>query len=497
MAKKSPPIPRGKYVPPKQVKKNVPKSIKPKDSLRKGITKCMYNCPSCLVTFNSKASIIKHITQSTQCMDILGQMKGYDGITKLNPNNLLQNSQIIDFATEQMQMETYESEDDIVVVDDDDTSVDTRSTTIQPFDFENVNSATYYPQAVDSRLTFVFTTSDYIETQLLQILNNANVPHYLYEQIMNWTRAAHNAKYNFQPKRLKRKQQISYLEQWLGLQGYRPQLVPIILPGKGEEVHVTKFDFATQLLSLLQNQKLVSDCDNLDVNRDQPFGDFSRHTNVLGCVNSGRWYKRAHQHCCKEPNDFLVPLIFAYDETTVQRTNRKVTATPLLFTTSIFSQALRNTKTVWRPLGFVYNLGNIESKAQAKAASRENHLKNERYQALFQPLLADLINIQKGVDTSLNNIQLSIGGITKTVNIKVPVAFIIGDMVGGDKLCCKSPNYSNKTNRLCRKCNIHGNESADPFVECRNISQQKVIELLENKRYDQLDKINQYHVFPA
>ena len=61
------------------------------------------------------------------------------------------------------------------------------------------------------------------------------------------------------------------------------------------------------------------------------------------------------------------------------------------------------------------------------------------------------------------------GTATKEVNLKVPCFFIIGDMQGGDKMCCSAPVYMDKINRLCRKCDVKGSDSGDPFVQCQKI----------------------------
>ena len=38
----------------------------------------------------------------------------------------------------------------------------------------------------------------------------------------------------------------------------------------------------------------------------------------------------------------------------------------------------------------------------------------------------------------LSNIPLSISGHKKTVNMKVATALVLGDIQGGDKICCRS-----------------------------------------------------------
>jgi hypothetical protein len=78
------------------------------------------------------------------------------------------------------------------------------------------------------------------------------------------------------------------------------------------------------------------------------------------------------------------------------------------------------------------------------------------------------------------------------VNLKVPVIFIIGDMQGGDKICCTTCNYSNKLHRLCSKCNVCGDESGDPLVQCKKINMVQIMQLVKDNRQDILDDFNQY-----
>jgi hypothetical protein len=120
------------------------------------------------------------------------------------------------------------------------------------------------------------------------------------------------------------------------------------------------------------------------------------------------------------------------------------------------------------------------------------HLKYQRLHAIFKAILATLLEVQQ--PHILDDIKLTLGGITKYVNLKIPICFIIGDMQGGDKICACLPCYSNKMQRLCRKCNIKGSEVDDPFVICKRMIMARIQALVENQEYAKLDAINQYHV---
>ena len=102
--------------------------------------------------------------------------------------------------------------------------------------------------------------------------------------------------------------------------------------------------------------------------------------------------------------------------------------------------------------------------------------------------------IEAQEEGALDNIWLTLGDQTLLVNLKIAVIFIIGDMQGGDKICCTSAAYSNRMSRLCRKCNVRGDQAGDPFVVCRRMSMVKIQALVEANDVDALRAFNQYNV---
>jgi hypothetical protein len=344
-----------------------------------------------------------------------------------------------------------------------------------------------------TRYGISFTSSEYVETKLLKVLNDAHAPHFLYQDVLNWAREANALNYDFMPRRTSRKAQIKHIEKWQQLQYCRPETIQLTLPGDGKVIPVTRFPFVNMLYSLLSDPLFVSDISNLDVNPNDPFGKYQSKDDFLTTVNSGAWYQTAYKNLVKDPNkDFLLPICFACDETKLAKTG-KTGCWPLLFSTTIFNQKLRNLSTAWRPLGYLYDLNILDSKAEKK--NQSNEYKGERLQAIFRTLLETLIEAQNS--GLLDNIPLTFGNQRKIVNIKIAVIFIIGDMQGGDKICCTAASYSNKMSRLCRKCNVRGNQSGDPFVVCKRISMVKVMQLVADNNVDALHSINQYNVHSA
>ena len=113
------------------------------------------------------------------------------------------------------------------------------------------------------RATISYTTAQFHETKLLKLLNDAQAPHYLYEQILSWAEQAKLEKYSFAPQRKSRANQINHLKKWLGHDKVcDPEEVPTNLPLADPDdpplqVNITRFNFTSQLYSLLQDSRQV------------------------------------------------------------------------------------------------------------------------------------------------------------------------------------------------------------------------------------------------
>ena len=90
-----------------------------------------------------------------------------------------------------------------------------------------------------------------------------------------------------------------------------------------------------------------------------------------------------------------------------------------------------------------------------------------------------------------------LGNHKQTIDIIVEVSFIIGDIQGEDKIRGSAASYSDKLKRLCRKCDVSGRESDNPFVECRKLEMQPIIDLVVNEDKRSLKELNQYQVYSA
>jgi hypothetical protein len=139
------------------------------------------------------------------------------------------------------------------------------------------------------------TVSDFVETKLLKILEDANVPqHFVYQDILNWGCDAKASGYKFEPEQTTRKAAIEHIERRFNLEHCRPTQVTIVFPEDDLSINVTRFDFISQFYSLITDKSLTGDITQLDVNPDDPFVRYQSPNGRLGAFNSGKWYARAH-----------------------------------------------------------------------------------------------------------------------------------------------------------------------------------------------------------
>jgi hypothetical protein len=231
--------------------------------------------------------------------------------------------------------------------------------------------------APKSKFGMSYTSAHVIETKLAKMLNDIKVPKQMYSSILKWGQDAYNQGYNFVPRHGTKELLISSLQTQLHLNHFRPEKIEIKLLGDNLRVEITRFNFTSGLHSLLRHPDLTSDMANLD-----PFGKYISPNGRVGAVNSGQWYRKAYHTCIKDPNtEFMVPI----NET-----------------------------------ASLYN-------------AQTSHLKYQCLHAIVKVILETLIDAQ--TPNALDGIEVTLGGITKIVNIHVPVNFmpvnfIIGDMQG-------------------------------------------------------------------
>ena len=334
-----------------------------------------------------------------------------------------------------------------------------------------------------------FTVDQYCETDLAKLLNDKHVPHGLYQDILQWACKAKRMKYSFEPKRTKRSTLIRCLSSWQQNQNRHPFQKHVTLPGEPAlNMPVTCYDFKTELMSLLQSS-VFDHIENLDLNANNPFAAYKSASGHINCFNAGKWYSRSYKRMCTEERDFFLPIIFSYDESVLK--NGSASIAPLKFTTSILNQSERNKGSNWRTLCLMPDLSAFESKAQRMNQTPQT--KSRRLHALFRVGMDSYLKCEQ--DSSvLKDVMLRLAGVTKLRNIKIACGLVLGDIQGGDKICCRSASYLKTINRICRKCTIPGDQCDNLKYECRKISMKTIKQLVANKDESRLSEINQYCV---
>ena len=312
----------------------------------------------------------------------------------------------------------------------------------------------------------IFTNGCRVEVTLLKILTELQAPLWAFEEIMDWANDAFRTGYQFTPRQKTYGQQISHLEQWVGMDHMRPTEVSVKLPGETADdlINVTTFDFMSQFHSLLSDPYL--NCHpNLVVNPDSPFTQYTPPDGLLGESLSGSWYRHAWDHM--EGNDlgtFMIPIILYIDKTQMSLSG-KLSIYPVQMSLSIFTEETRRRASAWRPLGYIANEDYFFSASVRK--SMDPDLKNERFHRQLEVILKSFR--QAHVLGSLHNIKLQLANASQVVDLYVPLQFIIGDVAGGDELCSRYSYRGPKCMRLCRTCDVTFNDAANTDIQCQRI----------------------------
>ena len=184
-----------------------------------------------------------------------------------------------------------------------------------------------------------YTKNQQVEIFLLKLCTEMEAPLYAFEEIMQWARKAYLDGYDFVPLQRTYRSQIDKLEVWMGMEDQRPEEVAVTLPGvNGDDIiKVTRFDFTTQLRSMLDDPVLNRD-KNLVINPVDRFQRYSPPDGRLGECISGSWYNHAWDEMEKDGIcDFMIPIILYIDKTQISISG-KLTLFPVQMSLGIFSE---------------------------------------------------------------------------------------------------------------------------------------------------------------
>ncbi len=204
-----------------------------------------HTCPNplCQQTFAQDRNLKIHLAKTKACTDalfrkgktVVGSLdESFDldtNDTNFEPNDDVDEMAIMPWATLQPWDSTSEEASSSSCLDDSDTADEA--------DNDNLSTDPSIPHEFVMAHGLCFTPSDYAETKLLKLLNDAHAPHFLYQDVLNWVKEAKQLQYDFCPQRTTRRAQIKYIEKLAQLQYCRPETIQLTLPGDGKVVPVT------------------------------------------------------------------------------------------------------------------------------------------------------------------------------------------------------------------------------------------------------------------
>ena len=347
-------------------------------------------------------------------------------------------------------------------------------------------------------------TNDYIVGfNLMKILNKANSPLYLYDEIMRWateSRLTHS--YDFQNNAGASSREK--LKKFAFESSSSKHLKPIpkyvnIGPNKKNSVEVITFDTVGMIHSLLSDPNLMKD-ENLLFEGDSPYPNIDPTTglmqlsHILGDVNTGVWYKKACETLCEKEIDVVCPILMFIDGLTIDEYSN-IQIEPVTFTLGIFNRATRNKAEAWKTLGFINNLNhhdtyiddsNDDQQSSQSVGGMTSLQKLTDYHTILDTILEDLRQIQESGGLLWN---LEYKGKTFKVRFKFPIQFVVGDCKGHNLLCGRFGSHNN-TNSLCRDCDVLLKKSDDPNVTCKRIKEDKIQHLINTNDTVKLKKLS-------
>jgi hypothetical protein len=114
----------------------------------------------------------------------------------------------------------------------------------------------------------------------------------------------------------------------------------------GPPIDVITYDFVLQLLSLLQNQDIMTQ-GNLLIEYSNPLAEYQSPGNVRGNAIAGQVYKDAYKRLITNPQRQLFVSIIQWIDCTLVTGNDCFSLKPYMFTPTIFTKQFRRTFPAW------------------------------------------------------------------------------------------------------------------------------------------------------
>jgi hypothetical protein len=209
-----------------------------------------------------------------------------------------------------------------------------------------------------------------VHVELLHMLQVAEAPDYLFQQIIQWGNKAHSLQYDFQPRQSTKKSAIKALTKYFHSHAplVKPSNINTTFENISTPVPVIKFEFLAQLQALL-NDPTIMNIDNLIVNHStnnnnsqeedhnmlfQPYQPKTAiQQNQQHEILASRWYQNTVAKYQHDKDAFILPLILYCDKTFIDPFRSNFNLEPVNFTLAIFNQACRMEFKFWQTLGYI------------------------------------------------------------------------------------------------------------------------------------------------
>ena len=213
---------------------------------------------------------------------------------------------------------------------------------------------------------------------------------------------------------------VESLSKRLELDCLKYEMETIIVPWGGPCTFPV-FDFPSRFHSLLDDPRCW---DNLLIDWEHPSCVPHHKIGLLDDVHSAKWYADTHHmQIQSDSNEVLCGIILFIDQMFTADNDHQGSECPL-FTLSILPRHIRNQAWAWHPLGFIPKFESHHSCGQNMQAL---HL-------VLTHILSGLCGIQEIGHLTTVVLPPSLSQ-QITLTFKVPIAFIVGDVKGHDKLC--------------------------------------------------------------
>jgi hypothetical protein len=318
--------------------------------------------------------------------------------------------------------------------------------------------------------------------ELLNMLQTANAPIYLFDSIMQWTKknyCEHQIDFMYQPIQ-SRAFVLKQIKTQFDLHNLEPQTKKVTLPGSGTTVNLVFHSFKYSLYSLLNDQDLMHP-DNLLVTESTIDNGVNPHPRVIGDIDTGSVYIQASQTVFAHgTSNVLCPIIFFIDRTHTDVQGR-LCLEQVRFTLGIFNSQTRNEARAWRTLGYIADQQNIST---TKTVDKVTD-----YHYMISVILEEWkLYQQQPIEWDLQFLTTH-----KTVFFHLQVLFLMGDTEGHDKLAGRYLSRSN-IKRLCRYCDCPSEFTDDPDYKGRYNIHSDIFNKVKHGNADLLQDMSMHRV---